>query len=144
MRARRRVDRRQGDRRQGDRRKPKPLWQLATVVVAGVFLSLVGVVAYAESQVASIFADSAPELINSGWADCDTPITWSTDLSRVAEADRQVAIDQMTSDLARWGEVSGLEFQFVGEVPDRVRRHELRRHERSASQRAAPVHRLPQ
>ena len=111
------VERRRVDRRQGDRRRPKPLWQLATVVAAGAFLSIVGVVAYAESQVESIFAGQAPELVNSGWADCDTPITWSTDLTRVIASDGQVAIDQMTSDLAKWGEVSGLEFQYVGEVP---------------------------
>ena len=87
------------------------------MVAAGAFLSIVGVVAYAESQVESIFAGRAPELLDSGWADCDTPITWSTDLSRVSALDRKVAVDQMTSDLAKWGEVSGLEFQFVGEVP---------------------------
>jgi len=111
-------DRRSADRRSGvDRRRGKPVWQLATVVVAGVFLSIIGVVAYAESQVASIFADSSPELINSGWADCDTPITWSVDTSRVSAADGVTAVKQLTSDLAKWGGVSGLDFQYVGEVP---------------------------
>jgi len=39
-------DRRQRDRRRGvDRRKGKPIWQLATVVAAGAFLSIIGVVA---------------------------------------------------------------------------------------------------
>jgi hypothetical protein len=69
------VERRGADRRQGERRKGKPAWQLATVVVSAAFLSIIGVVAYAESQVASIFVGSAPELINSGWADCETPVT---------------------------------------------------------------------
>jgi hypothetical protein len=110
-------ERRGADRRRGDRRKPKPLWQLATVVVAAAFLSVIGVVAYAESQVASIFAESSPELINSGWADCDTPITWSLDTSRISPVEAQVAVDQMTKDLAKWGQVSGLTFQYVGEVP---------------------------
>lgn len=112
------ADRRQADRRSGlDRRKGKPVWQLATVVVSVAFLSIVGVVAYAESQVASIFAGSNPELINSGWADCDTPITWSIDTGRLSAADAAVAERQIRADLAKWGEVSGLDFRFVGEVP---------------------------
>ncbi len=111
-------DRRVGDRRSGvDRRRGKPLWQLATVVVSAVFLSIVGVVAYAESQVASIFVGQSPDLINSGWAACDTPITWSADTSRLSAADAKVAVSQMTSDLEKWGDVSGLTFQYVGEVP---------------------------
>jgi hypothetical protein len=112
-----RTDRRRSDRRVSDRRKGKPAWQLATVVVSAVFLSIVGVVAYAESQVASIFAGAAPDLINSGWADCDTPITWSIDTSRVSAADARMARNQFTQDFAKWGTVSGLDFQFVGEVP---------------------------
>jgi hypothetical protein len=112
------VERRGVDRRQGvDRRKGKPAWQLATVVVSAAFLSIIGVVAYAESQVASIFVGSAPELINSGWADCDTPVTWSMDTSRLTPADKQIAITQFTSDFKKWGEASGLDFQYVGEVP---------------------------
>ena len=111
------VERRAADRRQGERRKGKPAWQLATVVVSAAFLSIIGVVAYAESQVASIFVGSAPELINSGWADCDTPVTWSVDTSRLSAADKQIAITQFTSDFAKWGAASGLEFQYVGEVP---------------------------
>lgn len=111
------VERRGTDRRQGERRKGKPAWQLATVVVSAAFLSIIGVVAYAESQVASIFVGSAPELINSGWADCDTPVTWSVDTSRLSAADQQIAITQFTSDFAKWGAASGLEFQYVGEVP---------------------------
>jgi hypothetical protein len=111
------VERRGADRRQGERRRGKPAWQLATVVVSAAFLSIIGVVAYAESQVASIFVGSAPELINSGWADCDTPVTWSVDTSRLSAADKQIAITQFTSDFAKWGAASGLEFQHVGEVP---------------------------
>lgn len=112
------VDRRQGDRRSGvDRRKGKPAWQLATVVVSVAFLSIIGVVAYAESQVASIFVGSNPDLINSGWADCDTPITWSMDTGRLTSADANVARRQLTKDLEKWGDVSGLDFQYVGEVP---------------------------
>jgi Matrixin len=111
------VERRGTDRRQGDRRKGKPAWQLATVVVSAAFLSIIGVVAYAESQVASIFVGSAPELINSGWADCDTPITWSMDTTRLTPADAKVAEAQLTSDLAKWGAASGLTFQYVGAVP---------------------------
>lgn len=112
------VERRGIDRRQGvDRRKGKPAWQLATVVVSAAFLSIIGVVAYAESQVASIFVGSAPDLINSGWADCDTPVTWSMDTSRLTPADKQIAITQFTSDFNKWGTASGLDFQYFGEVP---------------------------
>lgn len=110
-------ERRRTDRRSRDRRRGKPAWQFATVVVSAVFLSVIGVVAYAESQVASIFAGSAPDLIDSGWADCDTPITWSMDASRITAADARTARVQLTKDLSKWAEVSGLDFQFVGEVP---------------------------
>lgn len=98
------VERRGVDRRTGvDRRKGKPVWQLATVVVSAAFLSIIGVVAYAESQVASIFVGSSPELVNSGWADCDTPITWSMDTSRLPAADAKIAQAQLTADLTKWG-----------------------------------------
>lgn len=115
---RRATDRRSTDRRSGaERRRGKPLWQALTVLVSVVFLSIIGVVAYAESQVASIFAGSQPDLINSGWADCETPITWSMDTSRVSAADRRTAQAQMARDFAKWGAVSGLDFEYVGEVP---------------------------
>jgi hypothetical protein len=136
-------DRRQGDRRQGDRRaagtevrratdrggrrhvgrrhvdrrKRKPAWQLATVVVSALFLLGVGTIGYAESRVASIFAGSSPDLIDSGWTDCDTPITWSMDTSRLSANDASVARRQITGDLDKWADVSGLTFQYVGEVP---------------------------
>lgn len=112
------ADRRHVDRRRGaDRRKGKPAWQLATVVVSAAFLSIIGVVAYAESQVASIFIGSSPDLINSGWADCDTPVTWSMDTSRISAADAKIAKAQFQKDFAKWGDVSGLTFQYVGDVP---------------------------
>jgi hypothetical protein len=112
------VERRAADRRSGvDRRRGKPLWQLATVVVSAAVLSIIGVVAYAESQVASIFVGQSPELINSGWAACDVPITWSMDTSRLTPADAAIAQKQLTEDLAKWGAASGLTFQYVGEVP---------------------------
>jgi len=112
-----RFERRGGDRRSRDRRRGKPAWQLATVIVSAAFLSIIGVVAYAESQVASIFVGTAPDLIDSGWADCDTPITWSMDVSRVTAADARTARAQITRDLAKWGDASGLDFQYVGDVP---------------------------
>lgn len=111
------IDRRSGDRRIADRRRPKPLWQMSTVVVAAALLSIIGVVSYAESQVGSIFVEQAPQLIGSGWADCDTPVTWSMDTGRLTSADAKVAVTQMTGDFAKWGEASGLTFQYVGELP---------------------------
>ena len=70
-----RGDRRDNDRRRTDRRKSKPAWQLATVVTSARFLLGVGTIGYAESRVASIVADSSPDLIDGGWTDCETPIT---------------------------------------------------------------------
>ena len=112
-----RGDRRDNDRRRTDRRKSKPAWQLATVVVSALFLLGVGTIGYAESRVASIFADSSPDLIDSGWTDCETPITWSMDTSRLTPGDAAVARRQITRDLAKWADVSGLTFKYVGEVP---------------------------
>ena len=112
-----RGDRRNNDRRRTDRRKSKPAWQLVTVVISALFLLGVGTIGYAESRVASIFAESSPDLIDSGWTDCDTPITWSTDTSRLTERDASVARRQITRDLDKWADVSGLTFQYVGDVP---------------------------
>lgn len=111
------VDAPGNGRRRSDRRQPKPLWQLSVVIASGALLSIIGVVAYGESQVESIFMTTMPELTGSGWADCDVPITWSLDTSRLTPAEAAVASDQMTSDFAKWGAASGLTFQYVGEVP---------------------------
>lgn len=105
------------DRRRGERRKKKSKWPQATVVTAAVLLSMIGVVAYGESQVPSIFTESDPTLIGAGWAGCDTPVTWSLDTSRLTPAEAKVAVAQMTGDFAKWGASSGLTFRYAGEVP---------------------------
>lgn len=108
----------QHDRRSGiDRRRRRPWWPRATVVTAAAFLSLVGVVAYGESQVPSIFSETEPELTGAGWAGCGTPITWSMDTSRLTPAQARTAVSQMTGDFTKWGAASGLTFRFFGEVP---------------------------
>jgi hypothetical protein len=112
-----RHERRAGDRRKGERRRKQAWWPKATVVTSAVLLSVIGVVAYGEASVPSIFNDSNPALSGSGWADCDTPITWSLDTSRLTAAESKVAIDQMSSDFAKWGQASGLTFTYAGEVP---------------------------
>jgi hypothetical protein len=86
-------------------------------VTAATLLSIIGVVAYGESQVPSIFDSSNPTLSGSGWARCDTPVTWSLDTSRLSPAEAAVAVDQMTSDFTKWGAASGLTFQYAGELP---------------------------
>jgi hypothetical protein len=90
-------DRRRADRRRADRRASEGR--------------------HAETQVQSIFVESQPELIGSGWANCAVPITWSLDTSRLTAAAAEVAKAQMTADFAKWGQASGLTFRFAGEVP---------------------------
>ena len=110
-------DRRKGDRRQGERRRPKAVWPTATVILSAALLSVIGVVSYAESRVQSIFVETQPELIDSGWADCDTPITWSVDGTRLSATEKRNAISALRKDFAEWGQKSGLTFQYVGDVP---------------------------
>ncbi|MEI6363672.1 MAG: matrixin family metalloprotease [Actinomycetes bacterium] len=110
-------ERRTGERRKGERRKKQAWWPKATVVTAAAFLSVIGVVAYGEASVPSIFTESNPALAGSGWAKCDQPITWSLDTSRLTPADAKIAVDQMTTDFTKWGKASGLTFKYVGEVP---------------------------
>jgi uncharacterized protein YbaR (Trm112 family) len=105
------------DRRKGERRKKRSWWPRATVVVSAAILSVIGVVAYGESQVPSIFDESNPSFSGAGWARCDTPITWSLDTSRLTPAEAQLAATQMTTDFEKWGASSGLAFRYVGEVP---------------------------
>lgn len=110
-------ERRVEERRKGERRKKKPWWPKATVVTSAAILSVIGVVAYAETSVPSIFSDTNPALSGSGWARCDTPITWSIDTSRLTPAEAKMAESQMNEDFAKWGQASGLSFKFVGEIP---------------------------
>lgn len=105
------------DRRGKDRRRGRKLWPIATVLISSLMLAGIGVVTYAETRVGSFFAQSQPELIGSGWAACDTPVTWSLDTGRLSPAEAKVARAQMTADFAKWSAASGLVFQFVGDVP---------------------------
>lgn len=111
------LERRQADRRRGERRKPRPLWPSVSVVVATLVLSGVAALAYAESQVESFFARSQPELIGAGWADCETPITWSVDSSRLRPDQATAAVSALRKDFSKWSTTSGLNFRFAGEVP---------------------------
>lgn len=111
------ADRRKGERRVADRRKAKPVWPSIAVVTSALLLSVIGVVSFAETRVESIFVESRPDLVGSGWADCDTPVTWSIDTTRLTPAEAKVAATQMTVDFAKWGEASGLTFEYVGNVP---------------------------
>jgi len=111
------LDMRKGDRRQTDRRKKKSAWPSVTVVISAVLLTLIGTVTFAETRVESIFAEKQPSLLDSGWAKCDVPITWSMDTSRLTPSQARIAKNQMTADFAKWGKASGLTFQYAGEVP---------------------------
>lgn len=110
-------ERRKDDRRKGDRRSPRAIWPSVTVVASAMVLTGVAVVSYAVTPVPSFFADSQTELLGAGWANCQTPITWSVDTSRLSASDAKIAVKQMSDDFSRWSTASGLKFQFVGEVP---------------------------
>lgn len=111
------VQRRKDDRRKGDRRAPKPVWPGITVIASAMALTGVAVVSYAVTPVPSFFADQQTQLLGAGWANCETPITWSVDTSRLSAGDAKIAMKQMTADFTKWGQASGLKFQFAGEVP---------------------------
>lgn len=110
-------ERRVAERRKGERRKKQPWWPKATVITSAALLSIIGVVAYAESSVPSIFNDTNPALSGSGWAKCDTPITWSIDTSRLTPEQAKLAEAQMTEDFTKWGQASGLTFKYAGQIP---------------------------
>lgn len=111
------VQRRRDDRRKTDRRRGKPVWPGVTVVASAMVLTGVAVVSYAVTPVPSFFAESQTQFLGAGWAQCDVPITWSVDTSRLDPKDAKTAMEQMTADFDRWGKASGLQFKFVGEVP---------------------------
>lgn len=109
------VGRRSGDRRMGERRQGRPAWAGITVVASALVLALVASVSYAVTPVPSFF-EGQPGLVGAGWADCDTPITWSVDTSRLSAKEAAVAVRQLRSDFTKWGAVSGLDFRYVGFV----------------------------
>lgn len=114
------ADRRSGeDRRRGlERRKYRPLWATVSVVFTSVFvLSGIAALGYAVTPVPSFFSETQTKFINSGWANCDIPITWSTDTSRLTAKDKKIAVSQLKSDVDKWASASGLKFEYVGEVP---------------------------
>lgn len=111
-------ERRSGDRRTGvDRRRPPSPIPAMSAVVSAMILATVTAVAYAGPGVTSFFGADQPNLIGSGWADCDTPITWSIDTSRMSADQAAKVKAQMERDFKKWSTASGLDFQFVGEVP---------------------------
>lgn len=123
---RRRVDRRQharpvpgdrrgGDRRIGERRQGRPAWAGVTVIASAIILALIATVGYAATPVPSFF-EGQPQLVGSGWADCDTPITWSADTSRLNAKESAIAVRQLRADFTKWGAASGLDFRYVGLV----------------------------
>jgi len=109
------IERRGGDRRLGERRRGRPAWAGTTVLASAIVLALVATVSYAVTPVPSFF-EGQPQLAGSGWADCETPITWSVDTSRLTPKEAAVAVRQLRSDFAKWGRVSGLDFRYVGFV----------------------------
>ena len=72
--------------------------------------------AAAASDFSSIFAGEQPSLVNSGWATCATPITWSVDTGALPAdvAARTIANMQFAFD--QWTQASGLTFQYSGTV----------------------------
>lgn len=85
------------------RRRP-----VATVLSTMAAVIASSTIAYGSVQVASIFAGTEYE--NSGWAVCDTPITWTVDGGPAYHNDLRWAFD-------KWQNASGYKFAFAGEVP---------------------------
>jgi hypothetical protein len=85
------------------RRRP-----FATVASTAVAIVASATIAYGSVQVASIFEGTPYE--NSGWAVCETPITWTVDGGAPYHNDLKWAFDQ-------WQSASGYTFAYAGEAP---------------------------
>ena len=72
--------------------------------------------ASAPADYTSIFAH-VPELANSGWSACVTPIKWTVDTGALSPAQSQRAIDDLRWALNAWAEDAGLVFDFTGTTP---------------------------
>ncbi len=108
------VERRKDDRRQGDRRHRSSRWPSVTVIAAAVILAGVAIVAYVITPVPEGAADEA----GLGQAlGCGSPVTWSVDTSGLTSQQATAAVRQLTDDFAAWGEETGLDFAFRGELP---------------------------
>jgi hypothetical protein len=70
--------------------------------------------ATAAADFSSIFAGQAPALVDSGWAMCATPITWSVDTGALSGDDTARTIANMQWAFDQWTQASGLSFQYVG------------------------------
>jgi len=69
------------------------------------------------SDYASIFQSQSPELVNSGWNACASPITWSIDARELTPAQAIAQAGSAKWALDQWAAASGLRFSYVGQVP---------------------------
>ncbi len=66
----------------------------------------------AASDFSSIF--TSPELANSGWTSCPSPITWKVDSHRLSRTQSAREIANLTWAFEVWSRASGLKFSFGG------------------------------
>lgn len=67
----------------------------------------------ASDDYTSIFAH-APELINSGWSQCESPVTWIVDTRGLSAAQGKRQLTNLRWALRLWSRASGLRFVFGG------------------------------
>ena len=91
----------------------RPFTIFITTVAAVIATSLAGVAT--TSVVGSIFANSA--FAGSGWANCSSPITWSTDTSNLTPDQAALVRPDLAAAFEAWSKASGLIFADKGEVP---------------------------
>lgn len=72
--------------------------------------------ATAAADFSSIFTGAQPSLVNSGWATCSTPITWSVDTGALPADTAARTIANMQWAFDQWTQASGLSFQFTGSM----------------------------
>ncbi|MHB1165172.1 MAG: matrixin family metalloprotease [Candidatus Nanopelagicales bacterium] len=67
----------------------------------------------ASTDYASIFAQT-PDLIDSGWSLCESPIRWSVDTGGLNAAQSKREVANLRWALSLWSRASGLNFAFAG------------------------------
>jgi len=72
------------------------------------------VLAWGTTVVGSIYTDTT--FSGSGWANCSTPITWTTDTSNLSPAQAAVVRPDVAAAFAAWSKASGYTFADGGEI----------------------------
>lgn len=70
----------------------------------------------AAADYASIFKADNAALANSGWATCTAPIVWTVDSHELTDAETAEQVENLQWAFDQWSQVSGLTFQFEGQL----------------------------